>query len=347
MRGTGSSTTIFPLGTAVSFLVLAGAATALPVIPALGATGANLTVSGVSSGAAMAIQLHVAHSSLVSGVGAIAGVPYWCSMGNVAIALTSCTSKPDLISVTALAAATNYAAALLSIDSPRHLAAPHQRVYLFSGLDDTIVHPGVVAAAAEYYRHFVSSRDPVIRAQFNVSAEHSFVTDDWGNECDVLSSPFINNCGFDTAGRMLTHLLGPLQPKVAAVPASLGRINQAAHVPGAPAVNPGIYSLGDAAYLYVPAACRAARGCRIHVAFHGCHQTLGEIGEAFVQHAGYLEWAEANGIIVLFPQVTDSAVIPLNPEGCWDWWGYTGEDFATRLAPQILTVMSMIKALQK
>jgi poly(3-hydroxybutyrate) depolymerase len=36
------------------------------------------TVSGVSSGAAMAIQFHVAHSSLVSGAGIVAGPPYWC-----------------------------------------------------------------------------------------------------------------------------------------------------------------------------------------------------------------------------------------------------------------------------
>ena len=32
-------------------------------------------------------------------------------------------------------------------------------------------------------------------------------------------------------------------------------------------------------------------------------------------------------MIVLFPQVEQSA---LNPQGCWDWWGYTGHDYITR-----------------
>ena len=40
----------------------------------------------------------------------------------------------------------------------------------------------------------------------------------------------------------------------------------------------------------------------------------------FSRNAGYIAIAEANNIIVLFPQVVNST---LNPKGCWDWWGYT------------------------
>src|SRR5437660_9439781 len=50
-------------------------------VPSLAAYGVDLqqtSVSGVSSGAAMAVQIHVAHSSIMRGVGVIAGVAYDC-----------------------------------------------------------------------------------------------------------------------------------------------------------------------------------------------------------------------------------------------------------------------------
>jgi len=34
----------------------------------------------------------------------------------------------------------------------------------------------------------------------------------------------------------------------------------------------------------------------------------------------------------------------VNPEGCWDWWGYTGADYATKLGIQIATVLNMVQA---
>lgn len=58
-------------------------------------------------------------------------------------------------------------------------------------------------------------------------------------------------------------------------------------------------------------------GCKLHVAFHGCEQTLADIGSDFVVSAGYNSWAEANNIIILYPQAADNL---LNPKGCWDWY---------------------------
>ena len=46
------------------------------------------------------------------------------------------------------------------------------------------------------------------------------------------------------------------------------------------------------------------------------------IGEQFVVHSGYLGVAEANNIIVIFPQIKKSLMLPTNPNGCYDWWGY-------------------------
>ncbi len=44
------------------------------------------------------------------------------------------------------------------------------------------------------------------------------------------------------------------------------------------------------------------------------------LGDEFVVNAGYLEVAEANNAIVLFPQLKKSLLS--NPNGCYDWWGF-------------------------
>ena len=62
---------------------------------------------------------------------------------------------------------------------------------------------------------------------------------------------------------------------------------------------------------------------------------------AFVRRAGYLAAADAGNVVVLFPQVEPSFQ-PLNPNGCWDWWGYEGEDYATRNGVQLRAVRAMI-----
>jgi poly(3-hydroxybutyrate) depolymerase len=50
---------------------------------------------------------------------------------------------------------------------------------------------------------------------------------------------------------------------------------------------------------------------------HGCLQYSGLVGDVFVRNAGYNGWAEANNIVVLYPQAHPT---PLNPKGCFDWY---------------------------
>jgi hypothetical protein len=45
--------------------------------------------------------------------------------------------------------------------------------------------------------------------------------------------------------------------------------------------------------------------------------------------------------VLLFPQIEPS-YRPLNPMGCWDWWGYEGDNFAVKDGPQIKAVRLMI-----
>ena len=37
--------------------------------------------------------------------------------------------------------------------------------------------------------------------------------------------------------------------------------------------------------------------------------------------------------------------MPLNPQGCWDWWGYASSDYANRDGAQIAAVKELLFSL--
>ena len=109
--------------------------------------------------------------------------------------------------------------------------------------------------------------------------------------------------------------------------------------------------LDSTAWAYVPNSCAKGEKCRVHIALHGCKQGQSYLpltpppggglynGTLFVKHTGYDQWADNNHIVILYPQAVS---IPFrNPNGCWDWWGYTGPDYATKNAVQIRTLRAM------
>jgi poly(3-hydroxybutyrate) depolymerase len=102
--------------------------------------------------------------------------------------------------------------------------------------------------------------------------------------------------------------------------------------------------------LYVPKACEnnsySAIECRLHVAFHGCEQSPAKIHDIFVREAGYNPWADTSRVIILYPQVKPWKLwadpVAGNPEGCFDWWGYSGDDYLGRNGKQMRAVRDMI-----
>lgn len=113
-------------------------------------------------------------------------------------------------------------------------------------------------------------------------------------------------------------------------------------------------SLSESGFIYVPEQCKTTQ-CRLHVAFHGCMQgrvttsTPEKTGIIYPVYAGYNEWAKANDIVVLYPQVKTSFV-PVNAFGCWDLWGYSNPldpDYNYRDGKQIKAVARMVNALLK
>src|SRR5205823_1841656 len=80
-----------------------------------------------------------------------------------------------------------------AIDPSSNLAGA--RVWLFRGTQDTTVRRPVVEALERFYRYFVPERS--IAVVNDRPAGHAMVTEDFGNECRVTGSPFINDCDYD------------------------------------------------------------------------------------------------------------------------------------------------------
>jgi hypothetical protein len=58
------------------------------------------------------------------------------------------------------------------------------------------------------------------------------------------------------------------------------------------------------------------------------------VGESHIRNSGFLEVAELNNIVMIFPQALSS--LPENEIGCWDTYGLTGPlygNFHSHLPP--------------
>jgi poly(3-hydroxybutyrate) depolymerase len=320
---------------ALALLALCLHVQAAEPLPALGADSTNVSVSGLSSGAYMAVQMHVAHSAIVKGVGAIAGGPYYCAQGSLWTAYYNCMTPGAWMPLPSIGTLSSKAEALAKagrIDPPANLAGA--RVWLFTGTQDRTVYPDVVQALRRFYDSF--GVKTVLVA--DKPAGHAMVTEDAGNACAATASPYINDCDYDAAGELLQHLLGALEAPAAKPAGRLLRFDQKPF-------GGASLSMDDAAYVFIPKGCETGR-CRIHVAFHGCRQGASLIGDRFAREAGYNRWADGNRLIVLYPQVIARyAWWSFNPRGCWDWWGYTGASYHTREGAQVRAVKAMLERL--
>ncbi|MEY2920225.1 MAG: hypothetical protein RL261_1530 [Pseudomonadota bacterium] len=305
-------------------------------LAALPIAAGSVTASGISAGGYMAVQLHVAHSALVNGVGVVAAGPYYCAENSLRYALGRCMQGDDPIDVDGLVSLTSELALADRIDPIANLA--NDRVWIFHGGADPVVAKPVVDALQAYYALLVDPRG--MKRIDLAAAGHTFpAAAGTLQDCGKTDTPFIGSCGIDGARQMLEFLYGPFGGPAAARPGQLLQFSQAPYARLA-----GADGLAARGWLYVPAACSgngAAGRCRLHVAFHGCKQGASYVKDAFVQQAGYLAAADAGRIVVLFPQAQPSFQ-PLNPNGCWDWWGYGSEDYATQAGPQIVAVKAML-----
>lgn len=305
-------------------------------LPALKLDPTRTSVSGLSSGAYMATQVHLAFSDHIVGAALFAGGPYGCARGSLETALAGCLAPAadKLPDVAALAGVVRERAAAGKLAALDGLAG--DAVLVFHGSLDTTVGASVSAAAADLYRQLGGTRIQVDDAR---AVAHTMPTVDKGAACDKSEAPFIGACNVDGAGAAFAAAYGPAPAAAGIADGELRRFGQDAYRPeGRDAM------LGETGYVYVPKACASGETCALHIAFHGCQQNAEAVGEAFARDAGYNRWADAYRVVVLYPQ-TRASFAPLNPKACWDWWGYGGADYDTRNGVQMRWLANAAAAL--
>lgn len=342
-------------------------AAAAEPLPRLKADPTQVSVSGLSSGGFMAVQMQTIFSSEIMGAGIFAGGPFGCARGAIDIgtltqAISHCVNieqvqfmpgsggsflgAPDVGDLVDGAKRLEAAGA---IDPLSGLA--DDRIYLFSGTADKTVPQPVMTALRQWYAA-VGVPEGAVEADFAVDAGHAMITTDWRNACSDTELPFINDCDLDGASATLTQIYGPLKPADGSESGRIVTFDQQAFVSdSAPAYN-GLHAVG---HVFIPAQCEAdapgASDCKLHVVFHGCEQNQDFIADQYWTRTGYNTVAAANDIVVLYPQTKASPVMP-NPKGCWDWWGFTDADplaatvgFLSKSGTQTSAVKAMIDTL--
>ena len=342
-----SATALAATALSAALAIAARPGLAAEALPKLGADLAATSVSGLSSGAYMAGQIQVAHSSQIVGAAIVAGGPFACAESdaslifpfwptavaqNAAQALYACmkttAGEPDP------AKSAKRAKDLADEGAIDPLAGLVQdNVYLFSGNEDQTVTRPVVTATEQFLKEV--GVDPGNITLVEGEGGHAFLTEEGGAACGITEQPYVSDCDYDQAKAILSWIYGPL---AAASPEPQGKF---VIFDQQPFTEPGD-GFADEGVVYVPPGCEQAPGCRVHIALHGCAQSRETVGDAFVKEVGFAELADQNRLIVLFPQAKASTY---NPEGCWDWWGYTGLDYLGKEAPQIKAIWTMVQQL--
>ena len=340
------------------------------------ASKSNNSVSGLSSGAFMTVQLHLARSASFSGAGIIAGGPFRCAQtysSRQAVAAEDAYIENSLyICMSPLTAYTAHNPQTL-VDMTRATARDgliddlanvvDDRLYIFTGSRDEVVYSDVVAKTRQFYE-MLGVKAANIAYHDNVPAGHSIITNN--PEDSALAAnrpPYINNGGFMQSHQILGHIYEGLKPPAERLAGQLLRFEQAEFLGD----DIKWASMSQFGYVYIPSKVLAGevKQPRVHIALHGCKQGYNytdfvngradtanrpPYGNRYVTSTGYNEIAESNDIIVLYPQAegTDNGQIQ-NPDGCWDWWGYSCKNaqalYYSRDAVQIKAIHAMLDRL--
>ncbi|MCP4108787.1 MAG: hypothetical protein GY749_25120 [Desulfobacteraceae bacterium] len=275
-------------------------------LPSFNVDEKKISVSGLSSGAFMAVQMHVAFSKTFTGAGIIAGGPYFCAKHDEIKEVNSrCLqgkglNYEDFIKETLVQAGKN------TIDKPEYMKT--DRVYLFSQNADSknhdqIVAPAVMDALNQYYMKFVDTVNILYDNKLpgkpdNYYVAHGMPTNNlfFANtdpathkpidNCapDYIfngvtfphmgDDPWIYYCNFSLPAYMLNHIFGyDLAPPAEKADGFMFQFDQLDFADGIDSVEElNNHGIGTNGYLYVPKACAKGTECSLHVALHGCEQ---------------------------------------------------------------------------
>ena len=310
-------------------------------LPKLKLDPSRVAVVGLSSGAYMATQAQLAYPELFPNAALVAGGPYGCAGGKLDVALGSCMKGVPALDVGTLVASAMKRAAAGEIGPLKDLA--HAHVYLLHGSADALVAPAVAEAGAHFYEQLRDNTPGLSGMQVHDDGQRAFAHNlpvaASGGDCDKSVSPYLGHCGFDAAGEIFAQMFGKPMHAAAQALGELRTFDQDTLRPdGADAL------LAKTGYVYLPPDCLAGKPCGLVVAFHGCKQNAEAVGDAFVKDAGFNRWADVYDVAVLYPQ-TRASFAPLNPQACWDWWGYSGADYDSRHGVQLRWLVNAVHAL--
>ncbi|HST27485.1 MAG TPA: PHB depolymerase family esterase [Rudaea sp.] len=331
---------IAPLAIALLTLTAHAASPAAAALPKLRVDPARVAVAGMSAGAYMAEQAQLAYPEIFHGAALVAGGPYDCAQNSVAAAVTTCMKGNPAPDPAALVKLAQERAAKGEIGPLAKLAGG--KVYILHGKQDPVIAESVAHATVDFYAALKASVPALssLTVTWDGSHDfsHTFPTESAGIDCDKVGAPFLGKCGFDGAGAVFHALYGAPLHKVAQAKGKLQHFDQKALLADGKDA-----ALADAGVAYVPPACAKGRRCGVLVALHGCLQNVDSVGEAFVKEAGFNRWADAYDVAVLYPQTRSG--VAANPKACWDWFGYTGADYATRNGVQLRWLVAALTAL--
>jgi len=309
-----------------------------PPLAAITLDASRVAVAGVSSGAYMATQVHVALNARVHGAVLVAGGPYGCAQGQLETALGPCmTAQPAPPDAAALVASATQRAADGTIDPLAAFAG--DRVLVLHGKDDATVAPSLAPITATVLGE-LSGNAATVTLDDQRPFGHGWPTRDAGVPCGQPGSPWLLDCDIDAAGDAMTAMFAAGGAPAEAAPIADGTL---ARFDQRELASDGAVGLADQGFVYTPKAC-ATGSCGALVVFHGCQQNEENVGEAFVREAGFNRWADVHRVVVVYPQ-TQSSYVPLNPKACWDWWGYGGADYDLKTGGQVRFVAAVLDRL--
>lgn len=292
---------------------------------------AEISVSGISSGAYMAEQYHVANSKRVKSATLFAVGPYYCSQGNSYNALNACMDTKDQLSIDDSIDKISELEARGVIDPSSNVK--NSKVTIINGKRDLTVKESVSSSAVDFYKKLGVKKVNYLNT-FDIA--HTFPTINKGNDCKAdSSSPYISSCGIDGA-KIVFKTFKPLLVKS---PREY-KENRLFYIKQWEDYSIDNLYVSKHAVAYVPEACEKSN-CDLHISFHGCRQTRFDIDDQYIKDTGLINYAESNKTIVLFPQTLPNLL--WNPNGCWDWWGYSGTDFYSNEASQIKVVNRLVE----
>jgi len=291
----------------------------------------SVTISGVSSGAAMAVQYAVAHSSSIVGVGSIAGPAWGCADGELSRAINDCmcgrhsvTSQISLAHM--LASSQEQAIDPLVAGKSQSL----KRAYVFQSAEDATVKKQPAQSSIDFLRAIVREKVVVDTGNHNDDSDHAghgIISPSGSDACRAndQDKTYVRQCGADdNAGKLFHTLYGGNQSydpskRVKNIPEDevwmfdQQKIINTVKDQAAPIARDqyfGIFpihsprrenfDMAKIGYLYVPPSCRTTeKKCHVHIALHGCKQDA----EKFAKTAGYNNWAERYHVIVVYPAI--------------------------------------------